>query len=407
MKPFRILSLLGILVILNACVSSPAPNNNQNPNDPTQPTTPSDDGACTYVLTKDITVPSRLVNTPAVCDYVLEGFVRIKSSLTIEPGVVIRAKQNATVRVDGGQITAVGTADARIVMEGLNHLAGYWRGIRVAEGRESKFEYFDLKDAGQVCSSLWCPDAALLLDDITVSFANSTVSNSYVHGLQISSDVLLTKFENNRFYNNTWAGLVVNAKHIPTLDTASDYAGQGANNGRPYVLVSSSDQKQGQEYRWKNLNAPYLLGSVYLDYGTVILEPGVEMVMASEGGLILEYAELKAIGTPDAPIIFRGLKPDAGYWEAIEFRDSEGVFEHVQVSDGGLESLVSNSMIDVGESTFTISNSRVSNSINYGIYCSGYSRDPSNLTIGENVVFDKIARSNLNIQDDCNLNETN
>ncbi len=83
--------------------------------------------------------------------------MNISSTLTIDPGVQIVANQDAILWVDGGQIIANGTATAPISMEGLNPIAGYWQGIRFAVGRESSFDYFHLKDAGQVCSKPLLP----------------------------------------------------------------------------------------------------------------------------------------------------------------------------------------------------------------------------------------------------------
>lgn len=406
-----------IVVFLAACSSSPVPNNNQNPpfptlptdpnapapTDPTNPTptppNPNDDGTCTYVLSKDITVPSTLVNTPNLCDYTLEGFVEVSSTLTIEPGVVIRAKQDAILWVDGGQVLAVGTPEQRIVMEGLNHIAGYWDGIRYTEGRESKFEYFDLKDAGQVCTILWCPDAALILDDVTVSFANSTVSNSYVHGLHATGDVLFTKFENNRFYNNIWAGIVIDGEYASVLDSASDYSGGAEPNGTPYVLLASGDLETGAERVWKKLNAPYLIGGYLgIEGGVVTLEPGVTVVFGESDWITVRgNGELRAIGTPTERITFKGLKEEAGYWDGITFWDSDwekNELSYVTIQHSGSTGKALNAFGAIRlryQSTLTINNSIISDNAQHAIACdeqSSFVGSPK-LTLGEGNLFER------------------
>ena len=180
-------------------------------------------------------MPTTLANTASGCDYLLQGYIEITSTLVIEPGVVIQAAQDTRLRVDGGQILAAGTPDARITFEGVNHIAGYWSQIEFIEGRESRFEYVDIKDAGQVCTRYaGCPDAAFVLDDVTLSFANSTISNSYVHGLYTDDKrTFLPNFENNRFYNNVWAGVVIDGNYVPVLDASSDYVGGAEPNGNP------------------------------------------------------------------------------------------------------------------------------------------------------------------------------
>lgn len=370
---------------------NPNPNPDPNPSPNPEPTPPQpDDGTCTTVLSKDITVPTTLSDTPKLCDYLLEGYVEISSTLTIEPGVVIRAKQDADLAVDGGQLIAVGTAERRIVMEGLNHIAGYWDGIRFFEGRESQFEYFDLKDAGQVCTIMWCPDAALVLDDVTVSFVHSTVSNSYVHGLHMTGDVLLTKFENNRFYANTWAGIVIDGNYAPLLDAASDYSGGAEPNGTPYVLVASGSQEKGEKFRWKKLNTGYLIASYFnVEGGTLILEPGVEMVFGEEAWMWVKgNGVLSAIGTAADPIVFRGNKQEAGYWDGITFDDSpweENRLEHVEIRhSGNVESLVNawGAVRLEYDARVHISNSVIADNAKYGIACSDPAYDDNTLELG-------------------------
>jgi len=380
---------------------NPNPNPNPTNPDPTNPTptptpTQPDDGTCTNVWNQNVTVPTTLSDTPKLCDYLLEGFVDISSRLIIEPGVVIRAKQDAIIWVDGGEFLAVGDAQNRITFEGLNHIEGYWKGIRFAEARESRIEYVDLKDAGQVCTTIWCTNGALILDDVTVSVTNSTVSNSYVHGLNATGDVLFTKFENNRFYGNAWAGVFVDAKYIPMLDTASDYLGEGANNGTPYVLIGSGDLEDGDTRSWKNLNAPYLIGGyLNIEGGIVVIEPGTTVVFGEEDWLHVEgNGELRAIGTAEARITFRGKVEKPGYWDGITFWDSnweENELSYVDIKHSGNVSGLLDAYGGVrmkNTSSLKINNSSFSDNDQYGIACDeSDAYDTVTLTLGAGNTF--------------------
>ena len=350
---------------------------------PNPPTPTPDSGACAVTISDDISVPTTFSKTGAACDYLLQGFIEVTSTLTIEPGVVIQAAQDTTLWVEGGQILAVGTPQQRITLAGLNPIAGYWSGINFIEGRESRFEYVDIRDAGQVCTIYGdCPDAALVLEDVTVSLANSTVSNSYVNGLHATEDVLFTKFENNRFYNNIWAGVFISGNYVPLLDVASDYTGGAEPNGTPYVLVGSGRQSEGKEFRWKKLNAPYLIRDEFsfgAYGGTLIIDPGVEIVFGEGSGLTVDgNAVLKAIGTAAAPIIFRGLVEQPGHWDGLTIWDSpweSNELSYVQIRHSGSTDGVDpyGAVVLRYDSRVNINNSVISDNAQYGVTCDGNS----------------------------------
>ncbi len=206
-------------MLLTACSGD---GDSTTPGSSEVPETQDDSGDCRYVLNDDITSPTQLVNTDDNCDYLLDGWVEVSSLLQIEPGVVIRASADANLVIDGGEISAVGNAQQRIVMEGLSHVSGFWEGIDVRSARNAVFDYFDIRDAGQVCAIIFCPDVGLMIDETRLSFTNSTVSNSYVIGMSITDEVEIDAFANNRFFANELYGLSVAGSNIPQLDQGSD-----------------------------------------------------------------------------------------------------------------------------------------------------------------------------------------
>ena len=365
-----------------------SPTSPTDPNTPDTPSAPVDPSKCTYVLNKYITVPTRLENTPADCDYLLEGLLRVNSTLTIEPGVVIVASQDAKLTVDGGQIQAIGTAQNRIVLEGVSHVLGYWEGIRFVEGRESHFDYVDIKDAGQPCgSSARCPEGGLVTRDVTFSFTNSSVSNSYVHGLNLGGTVMA--FSNNRFYGNARAGVKTSASLTSVLDENSDYLGSNAPNGEPYIFVTGGGltEDPNREWRWRKLNADYLVGSnedgsVDLFGGKVIFEPGVKLVFAKSAVLRLRNgASLSAIGSAAAPIVFTSKEERPGYWKGLELwdtRQSENELNFVHISYGGVDG----GLYLKDDSYLKLSNTKFAYNKGYGVSCSPYS-DFNTVQLGE------------------------
>lgn len=377
------------------------------PTDPSTPGAPPDDGRCTYEVSADITVDSVMVDTPAACDYRVTGtFSVTNGTLTIEPGVTVRFTQDTSIWIDdAGSLNAVGTPGKRITFEAEAAVRGFAKGIYFRSGSyPSRIEYADLRYLGKKDTSY--PEtqngAISGFGGGELALNNTTVMGSNFFGAELTrDDLVLTEFANNQFFDNAQEGLKISPEHLPLLDTASDYLGATVPNKEPYIRVGGFSAELAGEVRWPNVGAPYTFTNLYLEYGSTTVEPGVEIVLEQGGHFVIEYGGFSALGTPQQPIIFRGKRPGAGFWESIEFRESIATFEHVRVSDGGLSSIVSASSIDVDESSFSISNSSVSNSANDGIVCSGYSFSPADLTVGENVTFTNIEDENVRVYDDC------
>ena len=384
------LRLLGItlLLLLVGCPSS-TPNPNPNPDVPT----PAPSGDCTSVIRGSVDIPTQWVDGPAACDYLLEGVVRVNSTLSIEPGVTIRAALNALLVVKGADLSAVGTPDKRIVFEGQEHAPGYWEGITLSDARPSRIEYVDIKDAGQACSPQ-C-DGGLLLKNTVTSLTNSTISNSFVNGLYIGTDTEFSAFSNNRFYGNSLAGIsVFELSSVAALDFTSDYLGVEQPNGVPHIHLRGRFLTDKADRIWKNLNAPYLSPGITMKDGTLTLEPGAEMVFDG-GSLQSDNGALKAVGTASNPIIFRSLEARREAWQGLFF-DSTGsgkhVFEHVEIQDAWT-GLFLKWGVDL-----KISNSSIKNSTN-GITCDTLLFQPTILEVGENVSFETSKRE---ISEGCN-----
>ncbi len=365
------------------------------------------DGPCAKIINEDITKPTRLVNSDKVCDYKLSGNIEVSSDLTIDPGVGIRVEADGSISVTGGRIIANGTAENPIVMDGLTHTPGYWKGMQFWKGRESSFNHFHMADAGQVCPRAVCPDVALRVDNVSLSFTNSSVSNSYVYGMRINDTVDLLAFSNNRFFNNQRAGLSVHPEHIPMMDVATDYSGGKFPNATPMLDVLSGEQTQGKVYRWKKLTAPYhIAGSFRPTGGRWKIDPGVEIVMDVEAWISIEgNAVVEAIGTANDPIVFRGEQRKAGYWSGLQLNKAtkQNTFEHVKISDfGNTKSLASKrSAFYLNDSRLSLKDVIIDNGKGSGIRCaeSTLFKDGSFVKIHGNVFITNI--SGIQMESSC------
>jgi hypothetical protein len=375
---FSILTLLFV-----ACGGSSSPN---TPNHPNNPNTP--DGECAVVVAEDITIPSLLANSSAECDYLFSGDLDVKSSLTIEPGTVVQFDQDARLSIDeAGSISAVGTAEERIVLEGRLEVQGFWQGLCFGDSRESRLEYVDLLWAGKVRTggSSVCSAAigGVNGNGESVTIKNSLIAGSFTHGLD-AQRVPLGEFTNNVFANNAEYGVRVDPDQVHKLDAESDYLGTSVNapNGKPYVYLSGFLEGAGDTLTWRKLNAPYLAeedfpygtGKVNInDAVTITIEAGARFEFGPQSAInLFDGATLQTLGTAEAPVVFTGKEQTPGAWDGLFFQDSNGVLEHVQVSYGGAEGgsiLASGNIIlsGVNGSDLTIRNSTISHSVTCGV----------------------------------------
>jgi hypothetical protein len=352
------------------------------------PPPPVTGDACAVTVSQDITVPTLARNSSSACDYLVDGFIDVKSTLTIEAGTVLKFGKDARLQVDGGEIVAVGQPNARIVMQGFSPIQGYWNGITFGtQAGNTRLEYVDVMDAGQVCTISFCPQAAIRgFGGGQLTLKNSTVSNSYVNGAVLGDELI--EFANNRFFNNRWHGLVVDADKVPLLDTASDYAGGDAPNGDPQLALGTGSGV-ARAATWKKLNAPYKI-SGYIDVeDQLTLEPGVTLLFGSRGeggGATLSVdlgGSVVAVGTDSEPIIFTRV-PGTQYWGGVTFdpyNTTVGTrFEHVQMSYGGDNDLVARAFINVYGAGVFVANSRFEHSLGRAINC--VAQDTPRLSLG-------------------------
>jgi hypothetical protein len=388
--PVRSNSRFGLLLSASLCAVAC----NQTPTQPPDfGPDPPGGGACASVVTQDITVPTLAKNSSSACDYLFQGSIYIKSTLTIEPGVVIKFAKDSTLWVDGGELIAVGQPNAHIVMQGFSPIQGYWNGITFGtQAGNTKLEYLDLMDAGQTCTISGCPQGAIRgYGGGQLSLKNSSVSNSYVNGAVLGD--WLVAFANNRFYNNRWHGLVIDADKVPLLDTASDYAGANKTNGDPYIALSVGSSV-AHAATWKKLNAPYKISGYISLERNLTLEPGISVLFGSRGegsGATLSIdvgGSLIAVGTSADPISF-GRVPGTPYWGGIIFSpyntSTDNRFEYANMSYGGDNDLVAKAFINLYSAKVSIANSRFENSLGRAISC--VKQDAPLLTLGAGNTF--------------------
>jgi hypothetical protein len=201
-----------------------------------EPQTPLDQGEAPYqaipsVLPCLIEVNSDVYTSPGApptvwkrgCAYHVTKLVRVRSTLTIEPGVVVNFAAKAALLIDAapdntGKLEAVGTSNEHIVLTGDQEVPGFWQGV-VLKWRfaELNLDYVDIGYAGgesaimntcfsghpEMPSGFPCPyeRAALYLEAGTAKITNSFIHDSAGRGLRALAKAELTE-SGNTYSNN-------------------------------------------------------------------------------------------------------------------------------------------------------------------------------------------------------------
>ncbi|MDB4991403.1 MAG: hypothetical protein JWN04_6581 [Myxococcaceae bacterium] len=287
-------------------------------------------GSCAVtVAVQKITTPTTWANSSADCDYFVQNYLELNSTLTIEPGTVVQFGPDTIFNVGaGGKLLAVGQPDHRIALRGAHDSQGYWNALWFESGSlASQLEYVDLVNAGQESPGI---DSGKHNTGIggngTITFKHNRVSGSAFDGASFGENLKLSAFEHNIFENNARFGLQVAFEQIHLLDTASDYLGRSRPNGKPYVYAFTPalhDYVAGGG--WSNIGAP-----LYIDYDFTIASPldiggGVKIVAGKNLKITVDgyggAGSLFAVGTSE-PVVFTSANPVQGSWRGIEFSQS-------------------------------------------------------------------------------------
>ena len=346
-------------------------------------------GDCAITLDSKITIDTRIENTSSACDcLVKKGGTTIENGeLTIDPGVTLRFEQDADLFfTNQGRLYAVGTASQRIRFEGAEKVKGFAYGIYFNnDGIPSTIEYADFKYLGKKHPHIsW--DAAIdgSRGAGELSFKHSTVSGSDFNGASFG-EMNLDEFENNAFFDNDQFGLRIHPQHLSKLDEASDYLGQNAPNGRPYINVYGtasivSGPVRG-DHTWRNVGGPYFVSyPITLESGDITILEGTTFIFDKGEGLkVYEGASLKVEGTADSPVIFSKEEGTTSPWDGLFFFDSDqarNYINHAHISYAGANT--SNGYrgaISMWGSYLYMSNTTIENSIDMAVCLGNFASD--------------------------------
>lgn len=287
-------------------------------------------GTCD-LFTRDVTLTDKNEHGT---DYSFDCLAEVAGALTIEPGVSITFGPEGGLNVTTGSISARGTPEKPITFGGTTGGRGTWQGVTVSSDSEKNvFENVGFEHGGgNERANLVVAAGA------RVSLKDSILINSKAHGVFVEDGANLT-FENNTMRNNDKEPVSLSMSQIPILDGASRLT----DNRLDSVLVRDGEVGFG-DVTWRKLSVPYFFkaasGTEFRIDGAakVTLEAGADLMFDKDVGLYVgATASLKAVGTEDQPVRFRGYRREAGYWKGLRFASGsvDNVLDHIEVSNAG------------------------------------------------------------------------
>lgn len=314
--------------------------------------------------------------------YRVVGDVKVTNgaTLTIEPGVVIEFEAETSFEVtDDARLSAIGTEQDSIKFTGTEESDGWWDGVffNKVTHPDNEMEYVIIEYAGGASMHSSIPEAGLAIGrnlyEARMSLNNSTIRHSGGLGLFIHANGEMPDSGNNTFTDNAAgaAGVYTNTMHF--MDGSSSYTG----NDEEYVLVEAN--KLSENATWQALDVPYAIyGDATIDEAELTIEEGAQFAFDAQSGLTIDSGIIIAKGTEDDPVLFTGLREEAGWWDGLYVTKTthpDNLLDHIVVEYAGNEAAHSSTKpanLTVGRSlydaTVSVTNSIFRHSGGVGMY---------------------------------------
>ncbi len=342
----------------------------------------------TIIITQDViadTTWADLFADPAIPDYYVNQDIDVTAKLTIQPGVVIHFKEDATLRVpSGGALMAQGTADKGIVFTTEDEAgAVHWNGLYIeSSSAQNVLDYVTVAFAGggNLIYQGGYKSACIGIDeDAKLKILNTTIANSDADGIFVSGTSSITEMKNNVFRNNARYAMSVSINQTGTIDQSNVFE-DNTDTERKENIVHIYDSNMSAAQEWFALNG----GGIYYFSGNT----SVSAALTIHEGARLEFAEgtsmsiatggqISAVGTADNHVVFTSDNTSDGIkWAGLYIASSNqnNVLNYVEIThagngnliyDGGYQS--ANLAVD-NEGKVAITNSVIAEGNSSGLY---------------------------------------
>lgn len=216
--------------------------------------------------------------------YVITHDVTVNSTLTIEPGTIVKI-WNAQLRVNSGSIIANGTSENRIVFTSLADDSycgdtnadatatlpqkGNWIGLYLNGGNNS-FQYCDFLYAGAsdggYNNAVNISVAGIQFDFDHCVFAHTLSSGNSTaftfHGGSYMQDPAVSKFTNNAFYDNDRPIFLNSYYSLPTSNIFHNPSDASQKNARNGIWLYNTTM-QDATVNWNISEVPYVVTAFF------------------------------------------------------------------------------------------------------------------------------------------------
>jgi len=258
--------------------------------------------------------------------------------LTLEPGVELRFAENSRLVVPtGAALTAIGTADAPIVLAGDIEAAGSWMGIQFdgSSSVNNALEHVQVQHAGAL-GVLGCVSLENLGSTNALTVRNLSIDSCAVDALYVDQGTSFEALEGLQVTKTLGAPATMHITTVHYLDGAS--AALFAGSADKHVNVLGGTLPAGNAYTWDALDTPYRIFSPVAVGGDLTIQAGARIQFVENASLSAYGGTLNAVGTVQEPIVFEGDEDLTAFWSGITFRDTASVnnrLEHVFIRNAG------------------------------------------------------------------------
>ena len=346
--------------------------------------------------------------------------------LTLLPGTTLGFAEGTGMQISwndlhGGELNAVGTAEAPIVFTALNGENGGWNGLYFHDNSDynssmmSVLEHCIIEkgntynlymgNTNQPSQINYCTFRDALDCGVHVINGAPNISDCQVlnnGGDGIKSETAMLQLHNVTISGNGGYGMYYNnAYYMNVLENVSI-----EDNVLGQVALGGSDitaNRTWNAYTYDILGNIRLGSSSYNSYHRLTLLPGTTLEFAEGTGMQISWndlhgGELNALGTAEAPITFTSLDGENGGWNGLYFHDNSdynssmvSVLEHCIIEKGNTYNLymdntnqpsqINNCIfrdaqgygVRLNNASPTIKNTAIMNNASYGLYLTGNS----------------------------------